>query len=35
MRVELLHGMIEKQAVLDAVQKLLRETGVMADITGW
>ena len=35
MRVELLHGMTQKQAVLDAAQKLLRETGVTADITGW
>lgn len=35
MRVDLLHGMTQKQAVLDAAQKLLRETGVTADITGW
>ena len=35
MRVELLHGMTGKQAVLDAAQKLLHETGVTADITGW
>lgn len=35
MRVELLHGMTQKQALLDAAQKLLHETGVMADITGW
>ncbi len=35
MRVELLHGMTRKQAVLDAAQKLLSETGVTADITGW
>ena len=35
MRVELLHGMTGKQAILDAAQKLLRETGVTADITGW
>ncbi|MDD3509522.1 MAG: hypothetical protein PHY27_14085 [Parabacteroides sp.] len=35
MRVELLHGMTQKQAVLDASQKLLRETGVTAGITGW
>ena len=35
MRVELLHGMTQKQAVLDAAQKLLRETGVTSDITGW
>ena len=35
MRVDLLHGMTQKQAVLDAAQKLLLETGVTADITGW
>ena len=35
MQVELLHGMTQKQAVLDAAQKLLHETGVTADITGW
>jgi len=35
MRVELLHGMTQRQAVLDTAQKLLRETGVTADITGW
>lgn len=35
MRVELLHGMTHKQAVLDAAQKLLYETGVRADIIGW
>ncbi len=35
MQVELLHGMTQKQALLDAAQKLLHETGVMADITGW
>lgn len=35
MRVELLHGMLHKQAVLDATQKLWHETGVTADITGW
>jgi hypothetical protein len=35
MRVELLHGMTQRQAVLDAAQKLLHETGVRAEITGW
>ncbi|NLI39551.1 MAG: hypothetical protein GX384_09445 [Clostridiaceae bacterium] len=35
MKVELLHGMTQKQAVLDVAQKLLHETGVRADITGW
>ena len=34
-RVELLHGITQKQTVLYAAQKLLRETGVKADITGW
>lgn len=35
MRVELLHGMAEQQAVQDAAQKLWRETGVTASIIGW
>ena len=35
MRVDLLHGTTQKQAVMDAAQKLWHETGVMADITGW
>jgi hypothetical protein len=35
MRVELLHGMTGRQAVLEAAEKLLYETGVTADITGW
>lgn len=35
MKVELLHGMTGKQAVMDAAQKLLHETGVAVDITGW
>lgn len=35
MRIELLHGMVQKQAVLNAAQKLLCETGVTANITGW
>lgn len=35
MRVELLHGMTEQQAVLDVAQKLWRETGVTANIIGW
>ena len=35
MRVDLLHGMTQQQAVLDAAQKLLHETGVTADIIGW
>ncbi len=35
MRVELLHGMTQKQAVLNTAQKLLHETGVTANITGW
>lgn len=35
MRVELLHRMTQKQAVLEAAQKLLRETGVAADIFDW
>lgn len=35
MRLELLHGMTQKQAVTEAAQKLLHETGVTVDITGW
>ena len=35
MQVELPHGMTQKQAVQDAAQKLLRETGVRAEIIGW
>ncbi len=35
MRVELLHGITQKQALLDAAKKLFHETGVTADITGW
>lgn len=35
MGVELLHNMAQKQAVLDAAQKLFHETGVTADIIGW
>ncbi len=34
-RVELLHGMAEQQAVLDVTQKLWNETGVTASISGW
>jgi hypothetical protein len=35
MRLELLHDMTQKQKVLEAAQKLLHETGVTADISGW
>ena len=35
MRVELLHGMLHKQTVVEAAQKLWHETGVRAEITGW
>jgi len=35
MRVELLHGMTKKQTVLEAAQKMLHETGVTVEITGW
>jgi hypothetical protein len=35
MRVELLHGMTEKQLLLDVKQRLWRETGVAANIIGW
>ncbi len=35
MRVDLLHGMTQKQAVQNAAQKLLHETGVRAEIIDW
>ena len=35
MQVELPHGMTQKQAVQDAAQKLLHETGVRVEIIGW
>lgn len=35
MRVELLHGLVDEQGVLAVKQKLWRETGVLATISGW
>ena len=35
MRVELLHGIVEQQEILDVAQKLWHETGVTASISGW
>jgi hypothetical protein len=35
MQVELLHGMTDKQEVIDVKQRLWRETGVTAIINGW
>ncbi len=35
MRIELLHGLTQKQEVMDTAQKLLHETGVQPDIIGW
>ena len=35
MRVELLHGMLHKQTVVEAAQKLWHETGVQAEISYW
>lgn len=35
MRLEMLHGMSQKQEVIITAQKLLYETGVQADIIGW
>ena len=35
MRVELLHGMLHKQTVVEATQKMLHETGVTAVVNGW
>lgn len=34
-RVELLHGMLHKQTVVKAAQKLWHETGVQAEINDW
>lgn len=35
MRVDLLHGMLHKQTVVKAAQKLWHETGVRAEISDW
>lgn len=35
MRVELLHGMLHKQTVVEAAQKLWHETGIKAEICDW
>ncbi|HFU3969157.1 TPA: hypothetical protein ACGO20_000650 [Streptococcus suis] len=35
MRVELLHGMLHKQTVVETAQKLWHETGVQAEISDW
>lgn len=35
MKMELLHGMTQRQAVLEIAQKLWHETGVTAGISGW
>lgn len=35
MRVELLHGMADEQAVMDVKQRLWHETGIIARISGW
>ena len=35
MQVELLHGMLHKQMVVEAAQKLWHETGVQAEISDW
>ena len=35
MRVDLLHGMLHKQTVVEAAQKLWHETGVRAEISDW
>ncbi len=35
MRVELLHGMLHKQTVVEVTQKMLHETGVTAVVNGW
>jgi hypothetical protein len=35
MRVELLHGMLHKQTVVEIAQKIWRETRVRAEIRNW
>jgi len=35
MKMELLHGMTQRHAVLETAQKLWHETGVTAGISGW
>ena len=35
MRIELLHGMADEQAVMEVKQRLWRETGVTTTISGW
>ena len=35
MRVDLLHGMLHKQTVVEAAQKLWHESGVRAEISDW
>ncbi len=35
MRVEMLHGMVDKQEVMDVKQRLWRETGVKSVVSGW
>lgn len=35
MQVKLIHGMTNEQAVMEIKQKLWRETGVTAEISGW
>lgn len=35
MRVEFLHGMADKQEVMNVKQKIWRETGVQAVVSGW
>lgn len=35
MQLELLHGITDKQNVVSAAKKILYETGVMAEISGW
>ena len=34
-RVELLHGMVDEQAVMEVKQKLWRETGAESVVSGW
>lgn len=34
-RIELLHGMTDRQTIMEITQKLWHETGVQASISGW
>lgn len=35
LRVEMLHGMTDRQSVMEITQKIWHETGVQAEVSGW